>query len=547
MPGRLAARLQATPLRSRLVGLLLLLVAAALLLAGAATVAALRGYLFNEVDRNLADMVQSRTNPDQPPPRDDDIGPPRPGPVGRDVMYVRISDAAGATHEISAQSETVTDAPVLPDLTVAEAKVLAGAGYVVDSESGDTRWRVMSAPLADGSGTVTVAQDIGGIDATVNRLILIELAIGALVLLILGITGRILIRRSLRPLGVVEETAAAIAAGDLARRAPASDPRTEVGSLAHSFNTMVDDLAGALAAQQASEQAARDSAGRAQASEARMRQFVADAGHELRTPLTSVRGFAELYRIGAVDHGPALDDAMSRIEAEAARMGVLVDDLLLLARLDQQRPLEITDVDLVDLVTDAVTAARASAPGREVAVHVSDPAVGLSVPGDPLRLRQVVDNLLSNALRYSPTAQPVDIRIDARAADERQPGCATLAVVDHGPGMPPEVAARAFERFYRADAARSRADGGSGLGLSIVAAIVAAHRGRVDLTTAEGQGCLITVSLPLTAAGTGMSRPATPLHRTGADSREAGCTGLAEATFRAGHTGPDPRAARSGE
>ena len=365
--------------------------------------AALRGYLFNEVDRTLADMVQSRTNPDPTPPRDDDIGPPRPGPVGRDVMYVRISDAAGATHEISAQSETVTDAsgPARPDRGRGRM-ALSAAAYVVDSESGDTRWRVMSAPLADGSGTVTVAQDIGGIDATVNRLIVIELAIGALVLLMLGITGRILIRRSLRPLGVVEETAAAIAAGDLARRAPASDPRTEVGSLAHSFNTMVDDLAGALAAQQASEQAARDSAGRAQASEARMRQFVADAGHELRTPLTSVRGFAELYRIGAVDHGPALDDAMSRIEAEAARMGVLVDDLLLLARLDQQRPLEITDVDLVDLVTDAVTAARAAAPDREVAVLVSDPAVGLSVPGDPLRLRQVVDNLLANALQVLP-------------------------------------------------------------------------------------------------------------------------------------------------
>ncbi len=377
MPRRVAARLQATPLRSRLVGLLLLLVAAALLLAGAATVAALRGYLFDQVDRNLADMVRPIASAQLRPLPDNGDGPPRPGPIGRDVMYVRLSDATGTTLEVSDNSSTVTDPPVLPELTVAEATARSGQAYVVDSESGDTRWRVVSAPLADGSGSVSVAQDIGGIDATVNRLILIELAIGALVLLVLGITGRILVRRSLRPLAVVEETAAAIAAGDLERRAPASDPRTEVGSLAHSFNTMVDDLAGALAAQQASEQAARDSAGKAQASEARMRQFVADAGHELRTPLTSVRGFAELYRIGAVDQGPALDDAMSRIEAEAARMGVLVDDLLLLARLDQQRPMEITDVDVVDLVADAVTAARASAPEREVAVHVSDPAVGL--------------------------------------------------------------------------------------------------------------------------------------------------------------------------
>jgi two-component system OmpR family sensor kinase len=475
MPRRLHARLQATPLRSRLVGLLLLLVAAALLVAGAATVAALRGYLFNQVDRNLADMARPIASAQFRPLPDEGVGPPRPGPVGRDVMYVQLSDATGTTHQVSSDASTVTDPPALPDLTVAEATALDGRGYVVDSTSGDALWRVVTAPLADGSGSVSVAQDISGIDATVNRLILIELAIGALVLVVLGITGRILIRRSLRPLAEVEETAAAIASGHLDRRAPASDPRTEVGSLAHSFNTMVDDLAGALAAQQASEQAARESAGKAQASEARMRQFVADAGHELRTPLTSVRGFAELYRIGAVDPGPPLDDAMSRIEAEAARMGVLVDDLLLLARLDQQRPLEITEVDVVDLVADAVTAARATAPERELSVHVSDPAEGLSVPGDPLRLRQVVDNLVSNALRYSPADQPVDVRIGVTPAAGGEPGWATIAVVDHGAGMPPEVAARAFERFYRADAARSRAEGGSGLGLAIVAAIVAAH------------------------------------------------------------------------
>jgi two-component system OmpR family sensor kinase len=238
-----------------------------------------------------------------------------------------------------------------------------------------------------------------------------------------------------------------------------------------------------------------------------MRQFVADAGHELRTPLTSVRGFAELYRIGAVDQGPALDDAMSRIEAEAARMGVLVDDLLLLARLDQQRAMEISDVDVVDLVTDAVTAARACAPERDVAVHVSDPAVGLSVPGDPLRLRQVVDNLLSNALRYSPPDQPVDVRIGVLGDADGPPGWATIAVVDHGPGMPPEVAARVFERFYRADAARSRADGGSGLGLAIVAAIVAAHAGTVNLDTGPGQGCRATVSLPLETTTGARTRP----------------------------------------
>ncbi len=462
-------------------------------------------------------MVSMRTGQTGEPPQPDGNRPQRPGPVGRDLFYVRLSDAAGTTHTVSAESATVADPPALPDLTVAEAEALEGAGYVVDSVSGDTRWRVMTAPLADGSGSVTVAQDIGGIDATVNRLILIELAIGAAVLLVLGITGRVLVGRSLRPLGVVEETAAAIAAGDVARRAPTFDRRTEVGSLAHSFNTMVDDLAGALAAQQASEQVARVSAGEARASEARMRRFVADAGHELRTPLTSVRGFAELYRIGAVPPGPRLDDAMARIEAEADRMGVLVDDLLLLARLDQQRPLEVTEVDAVELVTDAVMAARAGAPHRDLSVHVTEPAVGLRIPGDPHRLRQVVDNLLSNALRYSPPDQPVSVTVGVDAApverpdagdgqdldgsDTPTPGWATIEVVDNGSGMAPEVAARVFERFYRADAARSRQEGGSGLGLAIVEAIVSAHEGRVEVRTALGQGSAFTVRLPLDGPG----------------------------------------------
>lgn len=227
-----------------------------------------------------------------------------------------------------------------------------------------------------------------------------------------------------------------------------------------------------------------------------MRQFVADASHELRTPLTSVRGFAELYRIGAVAQGPALDDAMARIEAEASRMGLLVDDLLLLARMDQQRPFQRADVDIVDLAADAAAAARAAAPDREILVDVADDAVGLTVPGDSARLRQVVDNLLSNALRYSPPEQPVLVRVGRVAATAHEPGWGVVEVVDRGPGMAPEVAERVFERFYRADPARSREAGGSGLGLAIVAAIVAAHGGRVDVATDVGRGSAFRVRLP---------------------------------------------------
>ena len=207
-----------------------------------------------------------------------------------------------------------------------------------------------------------------------------------------------------------------------------------------------------------------------------MRQFVADASHELRTPLTSVRGFAELYRLGAVAPGTALDDAMGRIESEAHRMGLLVEDLLLLARLDEHRPLDREPVNLLDLAGDAAAAARATAPGRDVVVEVGPDAPEARAVGDAARLRQVIDNLLSNALRYSPADEPVRLRVGV--VEDSAGRWAQLEVTDRGPGMDPEEAARAFERFYRADPARSRTDGGAGLGLAIVAAITSAHGGR---------------------------------------------------------------------
>jgi two-component system OmpR family sensor kinase len=505
------------------------LVAAALLIAGLAAAAALRGYLYAQVDRNLTAIATDVGAPVGPNPelRPDGPAPARPGPLGPEATYVQVSDAAGAEVQTTADDASLLDPPVLPVLTVQEAAALSGDPFVVDSESGETRWRVVVLALPDGSGSVAAAQDIGAIDATVSRLVLIELAIGIVVLILLGVAGRILIRRSLRPLDGVERAAAAIAAGDLGTRAPATDPRTEIGSLAASFNTMADNVQGAFAAQQTSEVEARASAEQARASEARMRQFIADASHELRTPLTSVLGFAELYRIGAVEPGAPLDDAMGRIEAEAARMGILVDDLLLLARLDQQRPLEQMPVDLVELVNDSVVAARASAPGRDVHVRLEPPIPdGAIVLGDPVRLRQVVDNLLSNALRYSATDRPVSVRVgwwrgdlaDADADAGAGAGAGTgagggpgtgstdhveIEVSDEGDGMSADVSERAFERFYRADRARSREQGGSGLGLAIVAAIVAAHRGAVDLESQEGIGTSVRVRLPLSRAPIG--------------------------------------------
>jgi two-component system OmpR family sensor kinase len=288
--------------------------------------------------------------------------------------------------------------------------------------------------------------------------------------------GYLVVRTSLRPLVDVEEAAAAVAAGDLDRRVPERDPRTEVGSLGASFNRMVAQVQAAFAT-------------RAE-SEARLRRVVADAGHELRTPLTSIRGFAELHRQGAVTEPAEVSRLLRRIEDEAVRMGLLVDDLQTLARLDQSRPLDLTDVDLAVLAADAVHDARAVQPDRPVELHVAGPVV---VRGDDARLRQVLSNLLTNAQRHTPPATPVQVRV-ARCG-----GSAVVEVADDGPGMPPDVAARVFERFFRADASRTRASGGTGLGLSIVASLVEAHGGRVELETTPGAGATFRVLLPLPA------------------------------------------------
>jgi len=236
-----------------------------------------------------------------------------------------------------------------------------------------------------------------------------------------------------------------------------------------------------------------------------MRQFVADASHELRTPLTSIRGFAELYRQGAVAGPEETRHLMERIEAEGARMGLLVEDLLLLARLDQQRPFSIGPVDLAQVAGDAVHAARATAPDRPISFRLEDSLTEAPVvAGDEARLRQVVGNLVTNALVHTPADAKISVSL---AQEEALPDTLTLAVADEGPGMDPADAARAFERFYRADSSRTRAAGGTGLGLAIVASLVAAHGGTVHLTTAPGKGAVFTVRLPRWVPGGGAPAP----------------------------------------
>jgi two-component system OmpR family sensor kinase len=284
----------------------------------------------------------------------------------------------------------------------------------------------------------------------------------------------------------VEATARAIAAGDLSRRVPDHPRRTEIGQVSAAVNVMLSQIETSVREREGSAAAARTS-------EERMRRFVTDASHELRTPLTSIRGFAELYRQGAAapENVPSL---IRRIEDEATRMGLLVEDLLLLARLDQQRPLERVPVDLVTVATDAVHAARAADPERLIEVGVLGDDDPPGVIGDEGRLRQIADNLVGNACTHTPPGTPVRVGVGAETSNGRS--WAVLEVADSGPGLSAEESARVFERFYRTDTSRARRTGGTGLGLSIVAALVAAHGGDVSVRSSPGQGATFRVRLP---------------------------------------------------
>jgi two-component system OmpR family sensor kinase len=321
---------------------------------------------------------------------------------------------------------------------------------------------------------LVVAVPLDEVQTTLDRLLLLEVGIsGGVTIVLLGATW-FLVRRGLRPLQRMGATARGIVASDMSRRVDPANDTTEVGRLGLALNTMLDQLEAAFAERAASEQ--------------RLRHLVSDASHELRTPLTSMRGYAELLRRNPDMSTGDIVLAMRRIEDEAQRMGILVDDLLLLARLDQGRPLERAPVDLEAMVRDAVSDARVTDPHRTISARVSAPLV---VTGDDARLRQSLGNLLRNALVHTPPGTPVEVELRQHGDD------ALLEVVDHGPGIPADNAERVFERFYRADPGRSRDQGGSGLGLSIAAAIVGAHGGRISVHPTPGGGATFRVELPL--------------------------------------------------
>ncbi len=460
---------RALPLRVGLVAAMLLLVGCGLLASGIAVTSTLQHDLINRADQTLLDASRGWAQaPRRMPPPDEGPNPARPP----SNFYVRGVDADG--HIWMAVNDRDAE-PALPDDNdVGSAPVTVGS-----LDHSPVQWRAVSVQGPNGELT-TVAIDLSDIQSTVRSLAWSQVAIGTAVLVILGVAGYWVVHRSLRPLVEVEKTAAAIAAGQLDRRVPERDPRTEVGRLSLALNGMLAQIQSAMASSGESAEAARTS-------EERMRRFITDASHELRTPLTTIRGFAELYRQGAARDVEML---MSRIESESRRMGLLVDDLLLLARLDAQRPLEQRRVDLLLLATDAVHDAQSIAPKRTIAVEVFDGPGTPEVLGDEARLRQVLGNLMANALQHTPDTARIAVRVGTAADD------AVIEVVDEGPGMTPEDAQRVFERFYRTDSSRARTSGVTGLGLSIVDSLVYAHGGRVTVRTAPGQGCCFSVSLP---------------------------------------------------
>ena len=470
-------------IRRRLVAAIIAVVAAVTGVAGVFIVATLQHRLIASVDRELEARRVA-------------VAPPPGGGFGRRPPPQRGGGEEGSPFEVRRYSFVALDASgrILstvptgpsdePDPLPDVAELHGRRGPVTIDSVGDSplRYRVIGIPQADG-GTLVAGIPLADVDNTVDTAGEVVLFGCVLAVAATGLIVWLTVRRGLRPIDQMVGTAERIADGELSERAPVPHPKTEVGHLGTALNVMLDRIEEALAARTASE--------------ARTRRFAADASHELRTPLTSIRGYAELYRQGATSPED-VSRSMSRIEHEALRMSHLVEDLLLLARLDQGRPLERRPVDLVNVALEAVAAAGAVEPDRPIHVDVTQEPNGASagepvpaeVSGDAHRLRQVVDNLLTNVREHTAPGTPATVRVTA--SDEE----VTLVVADSGPGMTSEEAAHAFDRFWQAGGDASSAGRGTGLGLAIVAEIVAAHAGKIALDTAPGRGAAFTVTLP---------------------------------------------------
>ncbi|SLK08592.1 two-component system, OmpR family, sensor kinase [Arthrobacter sp. P2b] len=455
--------------------MIMALLIVALTVTGAGTLALLHSFLQGQVDDKLNAAVRlaeeqgSFTQLQAPSPRVPTdysltlfVPDEEPFPLSRDT------DGGG---------------PDISSMSVEQAQLRGGLPYQVRGTDGEN-WRVVAVRVLANNrpAVVVIGLPLQSVDDVLKHATLVVIGVGLLTLLLASLIASWTVSRSFRPLARVEKTAAAIAAGDLSRRVEVENPATELGRLSSSLNAMLAHIETAFAARTASE--------------ARMRRFAADASHELRTPLVTIRGFSELYRHGALTTDEDVATAMGRIESEAKRMGSMVEDLLLLARLDEQRPLQQKPVDLQLVAHDAVVDTKAGARSRVISLTGLDGGTATPAPvlGDEAKLRQVVGNLVGNALRYTPEGSPIELAVGVRTVDGE--ARSIIEVRDHGPGISDEDASKVFERFYRADTSRTRETGGSGLGLAIVAAIVGSHGGSVRVETTDGGGATLVVSLP---------------------------------------------------
>jgi two-component system OmpR family sensor kinase len=480
-------------LRARVLVSVLALSAVGMIALGAVTYAEQRSFLQDRVNQEARSAVgalsQALDTAGFKPATDSDDSPsgaPRSGPGTPGVRhspqvnlppgtYGQRRSASGAVIGSSqikySQSETLPPTPRIPTEVPLERLLTVGS-----AGSSGLHYRVFAQRDPEDSGITVIAVPLSDVEQTLHRLLLVEGLVIAGVLLALGLSAWFVVKVGLRPLDRIEVTAGEIAAGDLSRRVSPASSKTEVGRLGLALNAMLERLEQAFAARTASEE--------------RLRQFLSDASHELRTPLASIRGYAELFRMGATVDEAGTANAMRRIEQESERMGVLVEDLLILARLDEAPEREPTIVDVAALARDAVQDARATAPERTI--ELDAPAQAL-VRGDPLQLRQVFSNLLRNALIHTPAETDVEVSVTSRGES------LTVVVRDHGAGIPAEARERLFERFWRKEAGRERGKAGAGLGLAIVHGVVSAHHGTIHAEDAPGGGAQFVFELPIAA------------------------------------------------
>ena len=467
----------------------MILTAAGYIISGVIAQQALKGYLLHQVDSQLA-ALSGGTLPrvaafgiagDDELAEDQDRRKNQPFRTATPLQRIPTStsitllDRNGlALAELGGDLNSAPVAKYLDGLTIEAALALNGEAFTVDGTRDD--FRAIAAVLPNGAGTVVAAQSLGDLNRTVDRLGLLFLFIGLLLLGLITFATRLIIRIGMRPLKDVEETAGEIAGGNLSVRMPDANPDTEVGRLVQALNSMLSRIESSFAARIESED--------------RLRRFVADASHELRTPITAIRGYSELYRQGAVLGEEPTKDLVARIEGESIRMSTLVEDLLLLARLDQEREMEMKPLNLIDTVEAAISSARVLAPQHKIGFV--KPTHEIFILGDAPRVHQVVANLLANASVHTPPGSEIDVKISQESLG------VALSVSDNGPGLSEDAQSKIFQRFYRADPSRARVDGeGSGLGLSIVDAVMRAHGGSVSVRSAPGQGANFTLFFPV--------------------------------------------------